>query len=135
VIDVLLDTHALIWLANKERWLGRRARRRVEAAATKSTLGVSAISFWEASLLHRRARVTLPLPIERWRVEVLRSGIVEAPLDGAMAVEADILSEFHADPADRFIVATAIQLGARLITADERVLAWPGPVNRVDARR
>jgi PIN domain nuclease of toxin-antitoxin system len=41
--------------------------------------------------------------------------------------------EFHADPADRFIVATALALGATLVTADQAILGWSGPLRRQSA--
>jgi PIN domain nuclease of toxin-antitoxin system len=44
------------------------------------------------------------------------------------------LSRLHDDPADRFIVATALTHGATLMTADERLLAWPHAMERHDAR-
>ena len=54
---------------------------------------------------------------------------------GANAVAASALEAFHADPADRFIVATALARGATLLTADEAILAWPGPLRSQAAGR
>jgi PIN domain nuclease of toxin-antitoxin system len=45
------------------------------------------------------------------------------------------LAGLHSDPADRIIVATALAHDATLITADERLLAWRGPLKTHDARR
>jgi PIN domain nuclease of toxin-antitoxin system len=44
------------------------------------------------------------------------------------------LENFHADPADRLMVATVQELGATPLTADEKILAWPGQLDRRDAR-
>lgn len=60
-----------------------------------------------------------------WR---LRAGLEEISLDGALAVAAAELADFHADPADRFIAATAMAHAATLITADQAMLRWPGPL-------
>jgi PIN domain nuclease of toxin-antitoxin system len=95
---------------------------------------VSAISFWEVAILVRKNRFRLATPPPAWRDGVLRQGIVEVPLDGATATEAPALSDFHADPADQLIVASAIRSGATLLTADERILQWRGQVSRQDAR-
>jgi PIN domain nuclease of toxin-antitoxin system len=60
--------------------------------------------------------------------------MVQLPLGGRTCIAAAQLQGFHADPADRFMVATAQAVGARLITAEERILAWAGPLDRHDAR-
>ena len=54
-------------------------------------------------------------------------------MDGDIAIRANTLSDFPADPADRIIVATALS-GHRLVTADERILAWGGSLDRLNAR-
>ena len=68
-----------------------------------------------------------------WRRELLGQGLAEIPVDGEIGIPANALPGFHADPADRIIVATALQ-GHRLVTSDERMLGWPGSLNRLDAR-
>ena len=59
--------------------------------------------------------------------------LTEIPVEGEIGIRASTLTDFHADPANRIIVATAHQ-GHRLVTADERILGWPGSLNRLDAR-
>ena len=59
---------------------------------------------------------------------------MEIPIDGLTAAQAGELEWRHGDHADRIIVATAMHLGLALITADRRILAWRGPVERIDAR-
>jgi PIN domain nuclease of toxin-antitoxin system len=54
---------------------------------------------------------------------------------GEVAVRAVGLGGLPNDPADRLIIATALQHGAALVTADERLLAWSYPMVRHDARR
>jgi len=51
-----------------------------------------------------------------------------------LGIDAALLEDFHGDPADRLITATAKRLGATLLTADERILAWSGDLTRADAR-
>ena len=87
-----------------------------------------AISFWEVAMLAARGRIELRQSPESWRGDWLRAGLVEIALDGALAVAAAELAEFHPDPADRFIAATAMARAATLITADQALLRWPGPL-------
>ena len=66
---------------------------------------------------------------------VLTAGAVELPLDGNVALRALELAGLHDDPADRFIVATALVHEATFITADERLLGWQHSLERQDARK
>jgi PIN domain nuclease of toxin-antitoxin system len=94
---------------------------------------VCAIAFWEVAMLAARGRIELLQSPESWRVDWLRAGLEEIALDWALAVAAAALAEFYPDPADRFIVGTAMARAATLITADQAMLRWPGPLLRSDA--
>ena len=85
--------------------------------------------------LLRAGRITLPMATLDWRASLLAAGMREVPLDGEIAIAAVELPDFHKDPADRLIVATALDEDARLVTSDTRILAWPGPLARLDARQ
>ncbi len=61
-------------------------------------------------------------------------GLCEIAVDGAIAIAAEELGNFHGDPADRIITATASRLGAILVTADSRILEWLGELRVHDAR-
>jgi len=56
-------------------------------------------------------------------------------MDGNTAIKAADLREFHGDPADRIIVATALSTGSSLITADKKILEWNGLSQKINARR
>ena len=132
---LLLDTHALIWLVEGNKALGRRTARLADDALAREDLGVAAISFWEVAMLARGRRIALDLPPSEWRLRVVGLGIHEVPLTGDVAIAAAMLADFHADPADRLIVATAQAIDAGLITADDRILHWRGALVCHDARR
>ena len=99
----------------------------------ESDLAVSAFSFWEIAMLQAKGRISLLSDIGAWRRGLLDDGLVEIPVDGEISIRANSLADFHADPADRIIVASALQ-GHRLLTADDRILGWPGLLYRLDAR-
>jgi PIN domain nuclease of toxin-antitoxin system len=132
---ILLDTHTLIWLAEGHPQLGDRARHLADEALAHNDLGVSAITFWETAMLHQRGRIRLMQPVEAWRRVLADHGLREWPVTGEVGIAAAALRDFHADPADRFITATALLHGATLVTADDRILAWSGPLQRHDARQ
>lgn len=120
---VLLDTHTLVWLVHGDEQLSLGARRRIESAAS---IWVSAISAWEIGMLVAKGRLQLSRDVKEWIDEVLAlPGVHLAPVGVEVAVASTRLpGAFHGDPADRIIVATARHLGATLVTADDKILAW-----------
>ena len=130
---ILLDTHVLIWHEQGNQRLGCRTRHEFEVALGEGTAAVSAISFWEVGLQIQKGLLRLITDIAAWRRDLLNQGLGEIPVDGDIAARAGLLEDMHGDPADRLIVATALG-GHRLVTADELILAWPGKLNRLDAR-
>ena len=130
---ILADTHALIRLRTGDARLGAVARRALDNALRDEEFAVSAMTFWEVAMLRSKDRLDFPEDVGLWRRELLRQGLAEIPVDGEIGIRANALPDFHADPADRIIVATA-QAGHRLVTGDERILAWGGNLARLDAR-
>ena len=129
---LVIDTHILIWERTGERSLGSSSRIAFDLALGRQEIAASAISFWEAELLNERGRIVLDEDVGRWRQTLLREGLIEMPVTGEIAIRAATLADFHRDPADRLIVATALE-GHQLLTADRRILDWPGPLDRLDA--
>src|SRR4051794_29155426 len=95
---------------------GTRSRTLIEQSLPEDGVAISAISFWEISLLIAKARFKTSKTTELLRAELLDTGIVELPLTGPIAILAVQLQHLHGDPADRFIAATAIAHNAVLMT-------------------
>jgi PIN domain nuclease of toxin-antitoxin system len=132
---ILLDTHALIWLTEGQPELGDKARHLADEALANDDLGISAITFWKIAMLNQRGRIQLVQPVEAWRRTLVDRGLREWPLTGEVGIAAATLVDFHPDPADRFITATALLHGATLVTADDRILTWSGTLRRHNARQ
>ena len=81
----------------------------------------------------QKGRVDLGLDLDAWRRDLLDKGVIEIMVDGGIAARAGLLPDVHGDPADRIIIATALE-GHQLVTADQRILDWPGSMSRLDAR-
>lgn len=117
---IVLDTHAWVWWLSKPEKLGRAAKRAIQKA---SQLGVPAISVWEVAMKAESGKLRFNRPYDVWieaaltedpRVELL-------PLLPRISALAARLSWTHGDPADRFVVATALVYEASLITVDESI--------------
>ena len=130
----LLDTHVLLWLRFGNNRLGRQTRYLLEQNWAFN-VAVSAITFWEIKLLQNKNRLDWKGEVSPWRQSLIKEGLIEIPMDGQIGIRAAELPDFHGDPADRQIVATALEGNHRLITADRKILRWPGPLNRFSAAR
>ena len=131
---LLLDTHVLIWLDEGNSRLGKIALQKIIQSLSSNQLGVAAISFWEVAMLIEKQRLVMQTELDVWRSELLKTGLIEIPLRGSTAIRAGQLRLFHGDPADHMIVATAIENGATLMTADTKILSWSLFDQKIDAR-
>ena len=130
---ILLDTHVLIWQEQGDLRLGSETRRVIARALQEDRAAVSAMSFWEVGMRVQKGRLDLLLDLGVWRRDLLDQGLIEIRVDGDIAARAGLLPDMHGDPADRIIVATALE-GHQLVTADGKILQWPGPLSKLDAR-
>lgn len=122
----LLDTHALVWLLEGNERLGQKSRDLINASAQAQSLYVSAITPWEIAMLVNKGRLSFGQEIGEWlRIALSMPGIQMVPLSIEISVAStQLLGDFHADPADRIIVATARHLGATLVTEDKLILTY-----------
>ena len=112
---VVLDSHAVVWWASSSKGLSPQAAAAIEKA---DRLGVPAIVFWEVALLVRKGKLDLGMSVREWASKIRAIPRIDAlPLTPDIALLADTL-DMHADPADRFIVATALHHQAPLVTKD-----------------
>jgi len=115
---LVLDTCALLWLASGNKRIPAEVLDTVEKA---SIVFVSAISAWEVSLKAARQQLRLPMTPANWfRRVIAHHNLVLAPLDIEVLTAANTLPWHHKDPADRFIIATALREKAAVVTADRR---------------
>ena len=131
---ILLDTHAAIWFTT-DAGLGKRSQAIADRALADDRLMISAVSFWEMAMLIAKERLRSIKSAANLRDTVLNAGINEIPLTGDVAILAGALDGLHGDPADRFIVATAIAFDATLMTADATLLKWSHKLKRQDAEK
>lgn len=121
---IVIDTHVLVWWVSGDKSLSATA-----AKAIKDTLDnggeviVSSISAWEISMLIEKDRLILSMDVENWLDEVTQiDGVRFVPVNNEIGIKSTVLpGEFHKDPADRMIVATARKLAVPLVTADEKI--------------
>ena len=123
-----LDTHILVRLLAGDDALGGPLIDLLSEALSRSGLAVSAMVFTEVAQLHLRGRVDLGMSPERWMQERKRDGLRIVPVTPEIAVRSAMLetTDFHGDPMDRLIAATAMSGDHTLVTADRRIVDWAG---------
>jgi PIN domain nuclease of toxin-antitoxin system len=122
----MLDTHVLLWWVNgDDAQLSKPARIAIAAEYAGGEIGICAITGWEIAMLVKQGRLALAMDVVAW-LDQVASLVTFLPVDRDIAVKAvDLPGDFHKDPADRMIVAAARQLGAGLVTADEKIRNYP----------
>lgn len=136
---IVLDTHVLVWAVDGDSRLGQTARAAIEETERTDRIAVSAITPWEIALLADKGRLRLGRDVAVWIDTALGlPGVRLIPIAPALAIDSVRLpGSFHADPADRLIIATARHCSAPLLTADRAILDYAagGHVSVIDASR
>lgn len=115
---LLLDTCAILRLA---AGVGELSEKALEAIADATAVFVSPISLWEIALKARNGNLILPDdPSEFFNEVVENYGLTVAPLSLQVMSKSVELPPIHKDPADRFIIATALENSLTVITTDRR---------------
>lgn len=122
---VLLDTHIALWLDSGSERLRPSTRALIDGHwRNGGTVFLSAVTAWEIALLVDTGRIELDVAVEAWVDRFLdRPGIESVPLSRRAACRSYTLHHLpHRDPADRLLIASAIELGCPLVTYDERIV-------------
>lgn len=122
---IVLDTQVLVWWLASAPGLTPRARRAIGNAVAQGAVAASAISVLEIATAVRRGRLQFSMPVEQWLADARSLPKLRfEPVSPEIALLAGGFGDdMHGDPADRMIAATAIVLGATLVTADEKLRA------------
>ncbi len=133
-MTVLLDTHVWIWAVEAPESLGRRTTALLETAG--NSLAVSTMTVLEIARLIFLRRVQLGEEAAEWMADAQRAlGVMFMDLTSDVAAAAyDLPGNFHKDPVDRVLVATARLHDLTLVTADDLILDYR-QVKSLDARK
>lgn len=124
---IVLDTNALIrWISDPEK-LSQRVKKTIEEAEKKKAIYISSISVLEIYTLVKKNKLKFNILADNWLEKVESLPYVNfVSMDNKIAVQSVNLPDpLHKDPADRIIIATALQIGAKLITSDQKILDYP----------
>lgn len=126
---LLLDTRLLLWAALFPERLPEKAGRLMNDAT--NMLYFSTVSIWEISIKLSRPRKDLAIDVQEWRAGMLDNGYQELGINSLHAMDVRNLPDLHKDPFDRLLLAQAMRENLTLVTADELLASYPGPILKV----
>ena len=119
-MNLLLDTHVLLWCLGFPDRLRRETRRKIEAPDT--VVFVSAASAWEIEMKRALGKLKAPLDLDE---QIEEKRFTELPVRIRHIRELRALPDLHRDPFDRMLVAQAIADNLMVVTSDDKVRAYP----------
>ena len=123
---ILLDTHVWWWSLTEPENLSKTAITTIKQTKSDQRM-ITSISIWEFAMMAAKKRIRLKVSVAKWLSRALKEtglGVIE--ISPEIAIDAcNLPGNFHKDLADRLIVATARVNNLRLVTKDEKMLAYP----------
>lgn len=128
-MNLLLDTHLLIWTAEASAHLPSEAADLIRDP--ENELYFSAASIWETAIKAALGRPDFTTNAGLLRRGLLDNGFVEVPVTAANGAAVGSLPPLHKDPFDRMLVVQATEGGLLLLTADTKIADYPGPIRLI----
>ncbi len=128
-MKILLDTHLILWAAGCPDELPDEARRMIEDESNE--LFFSVVSIWEIAIKASLQKMNFQIDVRLLRRNLLDNGYIELPIQSVHVVFIQSLPAIHQDPFDRMLVAQATEEGIMLLTSDDIVAQYPGPIRHV----
>ena len=125
----LLDTHILLWAASSPKKLSKPLTALLQD--TDNSWHFSAASIWEIGIKGTLGRADFQVQGRVLRRGLLDNGYTEIAISSEHALYAENLPPIHKDPFDRILVAQANVEGITLLTSDQLVAKYSGPVRYV----
>lgn len=128
-MNLILDTHLLIWAAGDPERLSTDAMRFLGNRA--SDLYFSAASIWEVAIKSTLSRDDFHVVPSQLREGLVQHDYTEIPIRSEHAIAVGLLPNIHNDPFDRMLVAQAQEERLTLLTTDKKIARYPGPIQLV----
>jgi len=123
---ILLDTHTWIWSHSATKLLSDNVKNLIKKTQTDQR-AIASISIWEFAMMVTKGRINVKIDPKHWLDNAIgSSGLQVIELTSEIAMEScNLPGDFHNDPADRIIVATARTHNLTLLTKDRKIIEYP----------
>lgn len=127
--ETLLDTHLLLWAAQKSPRISSSAKKLISDAENELLFSVASI--WEFGIKYAKAPEEFDISPNELREGLLQNGYVELQIAGRHVLAIGHLPALHGDPFDRILIAQSAIEGITLLTSDDKVAQYPGSTRKV----
>ena len=128
-MNILLDTHIVLWSVFKTKSLSSDARMLLEDPSNQ--LIFSTVNLWEITIKRAQGRPDFQVDPRPLREALLLGGYQELPISSEHAMSVGQIPRIHRDPFGRLLIAQAMVEGCLLLTADRKVSRYPGLIRKV----
>jgi PIN domain nuclease of toxin-antitoxin system len=128
-VKLLLDTHLVFWAFDAPEKIPRAAAALMNDE--RNELSFSVVSIWEAAIKSALLKKDFAIDAMALRRGLLANGYTELPITGDHATAISGLPPVHKDPFDRILIAQATVEGITLLTVDQQLAKYPGPIRKV----
>lgn len=122
-MNLLLDTHAVIWFITEDDQLPKKAKDLIQN--TENECFVSIVSLWEMGIKHSLGRLDLNATLQKIFELIDKSGFILMPITPTHILANATLGFYHRDPFDRLIIAQAKSEELYLISGDRMFKKYP----------
>jgi PIN domain nuclease of toxin-antitoxin system len=125
-MNILLDTHAVIWFITEDSKLPLASKRIIENP--ENNCFVSLATYWEMSIKHSLDRLHLQYPLARIFEIIEESGFELVPITSSHILTVSTLAFHHRDPFDRMLIGQAINEGMKIMSKDDQFGKYPSEI-------
>ena len=128
-MKILFDTHLLLWSAIRSPRLPKVSAQMLADPSVEPVFSVAAL--WEIAIKAAKQMPEFPHDTATVRRSLMRAGWSELLIEADHVIAAARLPAIHRDPFDRLMIGQATAEAITLVTADQIVAQYPGPIRRV----
>lgn len=115
-MNLILDTHAILWFAANPSKLSANAREAITSPANQRLISIA--SFWEIVIKVSLGKISMSVPFVDFQAQLLAGGFTLLPVAVEHLLELEKLEYHHRDPFDRILLAQSISLGYPIVSRD-----------------
>ena len=125
-MNLLLDSHALIWFLNGDSRLSSNAKKSIEDPANQNFVSIATV--WEIAIKNSLGKLNLTRPLSELPGQLHQNGFDLLPVEFRHIFQVNRLPFHHRDPFDRIIIAQALEERMTIVGLDPEFPAYGVPV-------
>ena len=118
-MNLLLDTHTLIWFFESDSRLSSTAKALIENPSNQNFFSVASV--WEIVIKQNLGKLNLSRPLDQILNHIQKNGIELVSINAEQALKVGELPLHHRDPFDRLLIAQSLILGYSIVSKDDKI--------------